>query len=145
LCELGGRAADFSRRVKMKRLAILAAALLLAVGFAQAVPEGRKSAAVTGRLFKGEIWDQACAKRGSHDVMAREAGIPSGPRMARKCTLLCHEMGSPLVLYNPSTRKIYKLDDQKKAVPFAGKKVEITGILDPATNTIHIERITAGH
>lgn len=127
----------------MKRFAILVAALILAVGFAQALPTASKSAAVTGRVFKGEIWDATCAKRGSHDVMAKEAGIPSGPQMARKCTLLCHEMGSPLVLYNPSTGKIYKLDDQKKAVPFAGEKVEITGTLDSSTNTIHIEKIAA--
>lgn len=127
----------------MKKLAILLATLALAAGTALAAPAARKAAASKAQVFRGEIWDQTCAKRGSHVVMAKEAGIPRGTNMARECTLECHKMGSPLVLYNPSGRRIYKLDDQKRAEAFAGEKVQITGTLDTRTETIRIESIAA--
>lgn len=35
------------------------------------------------------------------------------------------------------------LDDQVEAKEYAGKKVLVTGILDPANNTIHVTKIVA--
>jgi Protein of unknown function (DUF5818) len=35
----------------------------------------------------------------------------------------------------------YGLDDQGKAGPYEGKKVQVIGTLDLATNTIHVESI----
>jgi hypothetical protein len=128
----------------MKSFAILALTVTLAAGAALAAPAAKKTPTASTQVFTGEIWDQTCARRGSHKAMAEEAGISRGPHMARECTLECHKMGSPLVLYDPATRRIYKLDDQKKAVAFAGEKVKITGTLDAKKDTIHIERIASG-
>jgi hypothetical protein len=128
----------------MNRVAIFLTAVLLAAGAAIAAPAAHKAAATAqSKVFTGEIWDQTCAKRGSHESMAKQAGIPQGPNMARECTLKCHEMGSPLVLYNPADKRIYKLEDQAKAKPFAGEKVKVTGTLDARTGTIHVESIAA--
>jgi hypothetical protein len=127
----------------MGKAAVLLTTLLLATGVAIAAPAAHKTAAAQSKVFTGEIWDQTCAKRGSHASMAKQAGIPKGPNMARECTLKCHEMGSPLVLFNPADKHIYKLDDEAKAKPFAGEKVKITGTLDERTGTIHIESIAA--
>jgi hypothetical protein len=53
------------------------------------------------------------------------------------------KMGATYVLYNPATKTSYQLDDQKKPEQFAGEKVTVNGSLDAATNTIHVENITA--
>ena len=45
-----------------------------------------------------------------------------------------------LVLKDHSGTK-YQLDDQDKAKQFAGKEVTITGSVDTASNTIHIQDI----
>jgi hypothetical protein len=127
----------------MGKAAVLLTTFLLATGVAIAAPTAHKTAATQSKVFTGEIWDQTCAKRGTHASMAKQAGIPKGPNMARECTLKCHEMGSPLVLYNPADKHIYKLDDEAKAKPFAGEKVKITGTLDQRTGTIHVESIAA--
>lgn len=129
----------------MGKAAILLTTFLLATGVALAAPAVHNAAPAPSRVFTGEIWDQTCAKRGSHYSMAKQAGIPQGPDMPRKCTLECHEMGSPLVLYNPADKHIYKLDDQAKAKPFAGEKVKVTGALDQRTGTIHVVSIAAAH
>jgi hypothetical protein len=50
-------------------------------------------------------------------------------------------MGAKYVLYNPATKTTYELDDQKKPEQFAAQKVTVTGSLDAATNTIHVESI----
>ncbi|HEV2387758.1 MAG TPA: DUF5818 domain-containing protein [Candidatus Acidoferrales bacterium] len=126
----------------MRRMAIVLGAFLLAAGIiAVAAPAPRQAA--KSRDFVGEIWDSACAKAGSHDSMAKQAGIAPGPDMAKKCTLECVSMGSSLVLYNPATKRTYKLDDQAKAKDLAGEKVKVTGAYDVKTHTIHVESIAA--
>lgn len=129
----------------MGKVALLLAALLMGAGLVMAAPVNRQAGTNKGKVFAGEIWDETCAKRGSHVSMAKQAGIPQGPNMARECTLECHKMGSPLVLYNPATKHIYRLDDQSRAAAFAGEKVKVTGTLDPRTNSIHVESIAAGN
>ncbi len=62
---------------------------------------------------------------------------------ARECTLECVRMGATYVLYNPATKTTYELDDQKTPAQFAGEKVNVSGSLDAATKTIHVEKITA--
>jgi len=47
------------------------------------------------------------------------------------------------VLFDPATKTIYELDDQKKPAPFAEQKVQIASTYDKATQTIHVSEITA--
>jgi hypothetical protein len=86
------------------------------------------------RTFQGEIMDSNCAKAGAHnDKMGS----------AKECTLACVKGGATFVLYNPTTKAIYQLDDQKKPEAFAGDKVKVTGTYDRATKTIHVTDIAA--
>jgi starvation-inducible outer membrane lipoprotein len=90
-------------------------------------------------IFSGEISDSMCAGMGGHEQMIQSGKVKN----ARECTLECAKMGAKYVLYNPATKAIYQLDDQKKPEQFAGEKVTVNGSLDAATNTIHVENITA--
>jgi Protein of unknown function (DUF5818) len=45
------------------------------------------------------------------------------------------------ILSDSASKLSYVLDDQGKAGPYEGKKVHVTGTLDLATNTIHVETI----
>lgn len=128
----------------MTRFAILLTALAFVTGAVLAAPAAPKTAKAKARVFKGEIWDEACARQGTHETMANKYGIAPGPKIARECTLECHRMGSPLVLYVPSKQSFYLLDDQAKAKTFAGEKVKITGTLDVRANTIHVVSFAAG-
>jgi hypothetical protein len=49
--------------------------------------------------------------------------------------------GDKFVLRDDSSSSSYDLDDQTSAGKFAGKKVKVTGILDAANNTIHVQTI----
>jgi hypothetical protein len=125
----------------MNKLAATLLTIMLIAGAAMAAPAARKAATSKSQVYLGEIWDESCAKKGTHETMAGENNIPPGPQMARECTRECHDMGSPLVLYNPANRHFYMLDNQAKAEPFAGEKVKVTGMLDKRTNTIHVAGI----
>jgi hypothetical protein len=46
-----------------------------------------------------------------------------------------------VVLKDPVTKVIYKLDDATKAKPYLGKNVKVTGKLDLDSNTIRVESI----
>ncbi len=87
----------------------------------------------------GEIMDSQCAKMGSHEMMMKKEGAKD----AKECTLKCVQMGGKLVLYDAATKTVYQLDDQDKPKEFAGQKVEVSGSLDNATKTIHVESIKA--
>jgi Protein of unknown function (DUF5818) len=49
--------------------------------------------------------------------------------------------GETFVLSDPSSKTSYTLDDVHKASQFEGKKVKVTGTVDMASNTIHVETI----
>jgi len=83
--------------------------------------------------------DSMCAGMGGHQQMIQSGKVKN----ARECTLECVKMGATFVLYNPATKTTYELDNQKTPAQFAGEKVDITGTLDAATHTIHVEKITA--
>ena len=99
----------------------------------------KKEAMAKARVFRGEIYDSACAKMGTHEQMKKKAGVTTD----KDCTLKCAEMGSKFVLFNPATKATHELDDQDKAKEHAGEKVKVAGTLDKATNTIHVEKIEA--
>ena len=59
-----------------------------------------------------------------------------------ECTIACiREHDATFVLYDG--KNIYTLSDQKSPQKFAGKKVTVTGTLDPETKTIQVETIAA--
>jgi uncharacterized protein DUF5818 len=95
--------------------------------------------ATGGHTFSGEIMDSMCAGMGGHEQMLQGGKIKN----AKECTLECAKMGAKYVLYNPATKTTYELDDQKKPEQFAAQKVTVTGSLDAATKTIHVENIEA--
>lgn len=127
----------------MNRISVTLMIIMLAAGAAVAAPSAQKAATSKSQVYLGEIWDEACAKKGNHETMASENSIPPGPKMARECTQDCHDMGRPLVLFNPANKRFYMLDKQAQAEPFAGEKVKVTGTLDKRTNTIHVASIAA--
>jgi hypothetical protein len=46
-----------------------------------------------------------------------------------------------VVLKDESTKSSYELDNPSQAKQYLGKKVKVTGTLDPATNMIHVTDI----
>ena len=84
------------------RKAILA--FLMAAGF---------STGAMAAEFKGYIIDQQCSTKADMKGNA-------------ECAAKCIKGGSPAVLVTEEG-KIYKIDDQAKVVPLAGKQVTITG------------------
>ena len=49
--------------------------------------------------------------------------------------------GDNYVLSDSASKLSYVLDDAEKASPYEGKKVKVTGTVDVASNTIHVETI----
>ena len=93
--------------------------------------------------FQGEIADSSCAMNihsltHSHQEMLKNKYMGHDNK---SCTEYCvRKMGSDYVLSAPN-KEVYHLDDQKKVALFSGAKVVITGSLDTATKTIHVESI----
>jgi hypothetical protein len=93
------------------------------------------------RSFTGEIMDSPCAAMQSHARMMQ--GVEA--RNARECSQKCvRQLGVKYVLFEPSTRTAYQVDDQEKAAAFAGQRVSMKGTYNAATKTIHVESID-GH
>jgi hypothetical protein len=95
-------------------------------------------AAQKAQSFNGEIMDQQCALLGGHSAMMNQG------ESAKDCSNRCVSIGGKYVLYDAGTKTIYQLDDQKKAQPFAGFKVKVTGTYDSSNKTIHVGTIQAG-
>jgi hypothetical protein len=49
--------------------------------------------------------------------------------------------GDSFVLNDAANKTSYMLDDGQKASRYEGKKVKVTGTVDTASNTIHVETI----
>ena len=49
--------------------------------------------------------------------------------------------GDNFVLNDAANKTSYMLDDAQKASQYEGKKVKVTGTVDVASNTIHVETI----
>src|SRR5437588_12867076 len=76
--------------------------------------------------FTGYVIDQSCA--GKPAMKGNEA-----------CARKCIKGGSPAVLLT-ADEKVYKLDDQEKAVEHAGQKVKVSGTLNG--DNLQVESIT---
>ena len=92
------------------------------------------SAAPVKQTVIGVITDSMCA-RGDHSKMQM------GPTDA-ECTIACiRAHGATYVLYDG--KHAYDLSDQQTPEKFAGKRVTITGTVDPKTYTIQVDSIAA--
>ena len=80
--------------------------------------------------FIGYVIDQSCAGK---------PGMKGNEACARKCI----KGGSPAVLLAEDA-KVYKLDDQAKAVEHAGHKVKVSGTLDGDTIKIESIKVDSG-
>src|SRR5689334_23357682 len=109
-------------------IALLASVSLLAINLG----------AQKAQTFSGEIMDQQCALLGGHSAMMSQG------ESAKDCANRCVSIGGKFVLFDSANKTIYQLDDQKKAQPFAGTKVKITGTYDTSNKTIHVANIQAG-
>ena len=98
-------------------------------------------AAQKQQTITGEVMDSSCAKMGSHEMMEKQHNMPSNQASDKACTVACVKAGGTYVLYDPSTKTVYQLDDQKKPEQFAGEKVTVTGTVDKANSTIHVGKI----
>jgi hypothetical protein len=88
------------------------------------------SAAAIAADFTGYIIDEACASK---------PAMKGNEACARKCI----KGGSPAVLL-AADAKVYKLDDQTKAVEHAGHKVKVTGTLDGDVIKIESIKVDSG-
>ena len=80
--------------------------------------------------FSGYVIDETCS--GKPVMKGNEA-----------CARKCIKGGSPAVLLTADA-KVYKLDDQAKAVEHAGHKVIVTGKLDGDTIKIESIKVDSG-
>jgi hypothetical protein len=87
--------------------------------------------------FTGQIMDSACAKAGNHDAGYKMTNTNT----PKDCTLACVKGGSTFVLYSPTRKAVYHLDDQTKPRDFAGQNVRVVGTYTASTKTIHVEKI----
>jgi flagellin-like protein len=118
----------------MKKAASGIVASLVLLGFAFAA---HAIAAQKPSTFSGEISDRYCAKAGSHESMMKTHDV----KTIDECIPACVKAGGKYVLVGAADGTVYALDDQQKPAAFARQKVKITGALDQATQTIHVENI----
>jgi hypothetical protein len=96
------------------------------------------------KIFSGEIADSQCAlnvhslSQSHREMMGINPEIKTDTACARFCV---KERGGRYVLETKT--KVYKLDAQVLAEPWAGQKVKLAGTLDPKTNILAIEKIEA--
>jgi hypothetical protein len=90
------------------------------------------------RSFTGEIMDSQCAGMRSHSRMMQGLELKSAKECTQKCV---KELGGKYTLFDASANTAYQLDNQDKAAPFAGQKVNVKGTFDSASKTIHVESI----
>ncbi len=89
--------------------------------FAFALAAGLSTSAMAAS-FKGYIIDEKCSK-----IASMKGDVD--------CATKCIKGGSPAVLLSDDG-KIYKIADQAKVTPMAGKEVTITGKLTGETITV---------
>ena len=94
------------------------------------------------KTFKGEIADTQCAlnvhslSQSHREMIEMKPEVKTDADCARFCV---KERGGRFVLQIKD--KVYKLDKQELAEPYAGARVKIIGILDPKTDAIAVRSI----
>ena len=95
------------------------------------------SGAGAAQTFSGEVMDVQCGLVKTHAMMMKQ----KGSKDAIECTQACVRDGGKLVLYDSAHQKVYQLEDQQKAMQYAGQKVSVTGSYDEGSNTLRAETI----
>ena len=92
------------------------------------------AAAPAKQTFTGIVTDDNCPK-------ADHSQMQMGPTDA-ECAMACIDVhGAMYGLYDGE--KFYTLSDQKTAAKLTGHRVRVAGTLDPKTQTIQVDSITA--
>ena len=117
----------------MKKLAIVSSAALFCLTAGLTVTLSAQKTAT----YTGAVMDSPCALLGGHIMMAQKG------ENDKDCTIRCVKAGGKFALEDTANKTWYTLDDQKKAEPFAGQKVAVTGTVDTATKTLKIVTIKA--
>ena len=115
----------------MKKFVLVVAMLMISATFSF----GKKAE----KTYNGEIMDSQCSKMGNHDAGYKMTGTNT----PKDCAQACVKAGGKYVLYDAVAKTAYELDDQDKAKDLAGQKVKVEGTLNPATKTIHVDKIEA--
>ena len=96
------------------------------------------------KTFKGEIADTQCAlnvhslSQSHKEMIEMKPEVKTNAECARYCV---KQRGGRFVLQTHD--KVYKLDAQVLAEPWAGRNVRIVGTLDPKTDVITVRSIDA--
>jgi len=80
------------------------------------------------QIFSGEITDTICAEYRGHQHMMQE--MKSMGTDKASCTEKCIQLGAKYALYDAARQTVYGIEDQDKVKVFAGRQVQITGILN---------------
>lgn len=102
-----------------------------------AIGNAAARANVQPMTVRGAIWDDVCAKEGSHGKMMAKLQA----KAVKECTLDCLAHGAQLVLYNLDDKMIFRVDSQDKVKEYAGQAVTASGTYDSSTGILHIESI----
>jgi hypothetical protein len=111
--------------------------MIATLSLSLSAPTGAQQAAV----FRGQVSDSQCAFNvhsltKSHEEMMKSKSGAAG-HTAATCSLYCIErLGGKFVLV--SGKNVYHLDNQDLPGKFVGEKVQLHGVLDSKTNTIHV-------
>ena len=98
--------------------------------------------AQNAQTFHGEISDSQCALNvhsltRSHQEMLKSKSMGGTPNT---CSVYCIEhLGGYLVL--SAGKNVYRLDRSDLVHGFEGRRVVVTGVLDPKLNQIHVLKI----
>ena len=88
------------------------------------------------QTFTGVISDGQCALKGGHKEIMQKARVNTAANCVKGCA---RRYG--FVLYDPATKKVYKLNDQERPAEVAGKRVKVKGALNKETQTIFVSSI----
>jgi type 1 fimbria pilin len=125
----------------MKRKTATTVLLLLLLTAANSFSKDKPKETVL--TLQGSIVDSQCAFNVHSESRSHEWMIQRGVHDAtdeKSCTHHCvKDMGGSYVLV--AKKDVYRLDDQVKVEPFAGKNVKVSGTLDAKTHTLHITDI----
>jgi hypothetical protein len=123
----------------MRRTKRFVACLILSASITLIGPAARGAGE---EVFKGLIADSQCAMN-VHSLSQSHKEMLQGKDVGKTdgdCVWYCvKERGGRFVLQIKS--KVYKLDKQDFGREYAGRKVQITGTLDPKTNIIHVRQV----
>jgi hypothetical protein len=122
----------------MKRIVLGAAGLVLCIAGLSFAADDEV------RTYRGEVADSQCALNvhsltHSHQEMLKSKSMGGdSASCARYCTTY---LGGTFVL--SVKKEVYHLDDQSAVQRFAGRKVKLSGTLDPKSKTIHVLNVEA--